>query len=166
MPYMVPTNDSQWCPGFTPMKCKVIRENLKPEDFAKLKPCYYTQGWLLSHAGFCTNLFGGTPMPEELVAEAEKAFERVKMGFADPVFLSGSRMGGSNTGGITWCDWDDEFAAIPNVNQIVGHTPAQKVRKQTFDDSTNYCIDTNNQHIIVITDGVVTVHLRSQLLGF
>jgi hypothetical protein len=38
------------------------------------------------------------------------------------------RGGKSRVGGLTWLDWDHEFAPIPGVHQIVGHTSGRQIR--------------------------------------
>lgn len=165
MPYRFPFNDFLWCPGFSAPKAKVVTEAMK-DHWKHLRPAYFTQGWLLSHAGFSSMLYGGYPTPEELIEEANKDFETVKKGLPAAAFQPGYRMGGNVTGGITWCDWGNEFDPLTNVFQIVGHTPSNKIQKFDAINSENYCMDTHNQHIGVIIDGEVTFHLRSQLLGF
>ncbi len=169
MPYMCPYNDSQWCPGYTPAKGNSVRSTIA--DWSKLKPAYFTQGFLLSHAGFqedvVTHPVNGAPDDgPALVTLAEFHLEKVKSGISATLFLPGSRMSEKRTGGITWCDWDDEFVHFPNISQVVGHTPGRKVRQLLGPDGVNYCMDTHNQHIGIIKDGVIEFKLRSQLLGF
>lgn len=170
MPYMVPTNDSLWCPGFTPEKAKVIRNTLTTEMWEKFKPAHFTQNYLLSHAGFnpklVTHPVTGIPSPQDLVVLAEEGLQKVKMNFAHPLFLAGSRMSTGHIGGITWGDWEDEFMGIDGIDQIVGHTPDRKVQTYVAVGSMNYCMDTHNQHIGIIKDGELSFVLRSQTLGF
>jgi hypothetical protein len=169
MPYMIPHNDSLWCPGFNQYKCRVINETLK-DMWHLFRPAYFTQNYLLSHAGFhpmlVTHPVKGVPSPDELIVMANKGLEHLKTGLPHPLFNPGSRMGEPYIGGITWADWNDEFVCLDNVNQIVGHTPHNKVRMKNNDTCLNYCMDTHTQHIGIIIDGVVNFELRTQLLGF
>ena len=167
MPYMCPYNDAMWCPGYTPPKGRVVREEMEGM-WDKMRPAYFTQGYLLSHAGFCDSLIEhpimGTPDEAELVKKAEKDLADVKAGIPALLFMPGRRMATGMVGGITWADWDDEFEPIENVNQIVGHTPDRiKVRKLLAYNSTNYCMDTRGQHVGVIKDGNLTFILKQQL---
>lgn len=170
MPYMCPINPSLCCPGYNPDKGRAVRSVMTEADWSHLKAAYFTQGFVLSHAGFQEDVVDHplTGLPDEggLIALSISALAQVKTGLPHPLFLPGSRMGADNTGGVTWCDWDDEFQAYAGISQIVGHTPGKKVRQLVGLNCVNYCMDTNNQHIGIITDGVVEFKLRSQLLGF
>lgn len=169
MPYMIPHNDSLWCPGYSVPKSRAVRNILTDEMWEKFRPAYFTQGYLLSHAGFNPKLvehpITGIPDQNGLVLLAEEGLKRVKTGLSHPLFLAGSRMSEPYIGGITWCDWNDEFVGIPGINQIVGHTPNQKIQKIEM-SSLNYCMDTHNQHFGIIKDGELSFVLRSQTLGF
>ena len=168
IPYMFPHNDSLWCPGFNQYKCKVIRETLEGM-WQYFKPAYHTQGYLLSHAGFHpmleTHPINGVPSLDALVESANKGLEHLKTGLPHPLFMAGSRMGEPYIGGITWADWNDEFICLDGVNQIVGHTPHDKVRTKSSDTSINHCMDTHTQHIGILIDGVLSFEKRSQLIG-
>jgi predicted MPP superfamily phosphohydrolase len=168
IPSLFPANQSLWCPGYSLEKAKVVHKIID-HNWDRLKPAYYTQGQLLSHAGFSEHLhihpITGPRTPEMLVEMASEALETLSAQ-SSPIFAVGSRMGSVHTGGITWCDWNDEFTPCSNIDQIVGHTPSPKVRREMSNSSINYCMDTFNQHIGLIQDGVVTFLLRSQTLGF
>lgn len=169
MPYIVPNNEAMWCPGFTVNKCRVINETLGQEIY-KLKPAHLDQNFVFSHAGFhqefTTHPITGVFSPETLIVNAEQQFELVKAGLRPPLFMFGYRMGRSQTGGITWCDWDHEFAPTDGINQVCGHTPHEKVQQIKTNLSQSYCIDTHTQHFGLIKDGEFSVLLRSQVLGF
>lgn len=167
MPYMVPNNPSQDCPGFTKAKCKIINDVLKPEDWAKFVPAVEVQGWLVSHAGAHPTIFAPPlldseyPSVQNIIDQANKALYKVKMGGNPPEFAWGRRMlNTSGFGGITWADWDMEFWPFPRVNQIVGHTPGGYPRKKEGSDSLNYCIDCACQVLCFITDGHVTFEMN------
>ena len=156
MPYMCPGNASQWCPGFTAEKSRVINSTISVAEWAKLRPAYYSNDWLFSHAGIQEVLIPYNPNgmlgPEELVRVAEQELEKVKRGLESPLFMPGARFGQKNIGGLTWCDWEDEFIPYPYVNQMVGHTPGSYPRAQHLPHSKNYCVDCSAT-VVLITDG-------------
>ena len=167
MPYMCPNNNSQWCPGFSHQKLKRIQPAMSGY-WHMLRPAYYTQGWLLSHAGFpielSTNPIKGILTPEELVEKAELDLNLVKGGLPAPLFLPGYRLGEATIGGITWCDWNDEFVPIPGINQIVGHTVSRNVRRALGENSINFCVDTGSNYLSWIVDGEVHYEHYTKLL--
>lgn len=101
------------------------------------------------------------------------------------LFKAGSARGGPEpVGGVTWCDWDQEFEPTPGLHQIVGHTPASSVRITMLEDrtgvitrqtlaldanegkdvnrgesaSTNLCLDTRLRHVaLLIGDSAVVI---------
>lgn len=61
-----------------------------------------------------------------------------------PLHWIGRRRGGNDaTGGIFWCDFNDEFVPTEGVNQIFGHTAkgGEKGIRRLDEESFNYCID-------------------------
>jgi hypothetical protein len=157
IPYMLPGNSHLWCPGFTPEKCRVINSNLTKEEWDQLRPAYFTNGWLLSHAGFCQRLvehpINGIPDGPGLVKLAEEGLEVEKGGIAHPLYQYGDRMGVRQDGGIIWQDWFSEFYPCEGVNQIVGHTRTSYPREM----EQNHLIDCSLQQLILITDTKVTI---------
>lgn len=154
IPYMIPSNDFLWCPGFTPDKCRRIRNELTADDFKLLRPAYFSNDHLLSHAGFTkeftTNTVTGiVANPAQLIERAVIEMELLKGGLPQPLFQAGYRMATGLTGGITWCDWDDEFEATQGINQIVGHTPHRDVRMIGL----NYDLDTSGHHVMLLIEG-------------
>lgn len=166
MPYMH-SNPCLYCPGFSQAKKNVINSNLTREDWDKFKPAYFTQDFLMSHAGFHPNLIThpvkGIPTPEELVGMADWGLNSIKTGIFHELFLPGSRMAEQRHGGITWQDWDDEFAPVDGVNQIVGHTPGREPRAIVNNLSKSYCIDARGEYIGVIIDGELSFEQRKNL---
>ncbi len=62
----------------------------------------------------------------------ERVSKDVKNGKINPWLDAGFARGGLQAiGGMTWLDWNEEFAPVPYVNQIVGHTqltnPEEKI---------------------------------------
>lgn len=157
MPYRFPQNDSLWCPGFTPLKCKSVAQILTTADWDLTRPAYTSNGWLFSHAGFspdlCTHPVNGSLSTIELVAEAAKGIEILRGGLHHPLFLPGARMEEPVMGGITWMDWDEEAVVYPGVKQLVGHTPSNCVRTLQTPEGEMHCMDTHNKLLCLITDG-------------
>lgn len=105
--------------------------------------------------------------------------ERAKNGNDAMLFAAGWDRGGyQRHGGINWVDWNS-FAPIKNINQIVGHSrhkvphilvqqkgggiyqgPITDYYKRKFKNplSTNYALDTDSNHYMVIEDGVVSIY--------
>lgn len=169
MPYMLPYNNSLWCPGFSAPKLREIQKFISADLWALFRPAVYVQNWLLSHAGFARDVVEhpvlGVASAEGLVNSAETALNIVKTGISSPYFNPGSRLGEPYTGGITWCDWNDEFVPIDGINQILGHTPSPFVRCISGPSSTNYCMDTFNKHLCLITDGSIEFISAIKLRG-
>lgn len=173
MPYLAKGNSSQWCPGFTSSKSIVINNVLTPGDWSKFKAAHFSQDFLFSHAGFHPDIVShpitGIPTAEQLVIDAQKALQRVIMGDYDKLFLPGSRMAEPTKGGITWCDWDDEFLPIDGINQIVGHTPSPETTLEPkhlmTNLSQNWCLDRcgRNYFIGILIDGKLTFTTKERI---
>lgn len=138
--------EEYWCPGCTPQKVKVIRE--ENINWSKFKAAHYSQGYVFSHAGFDES-FIGRLSAEESVAYANEEFKKVLKKEYSPLFRYGARMGERQVGGITWLDWHAEFIPVPQFKQIVGHTKGQTIKYSGVGD---YCIDTALTYLIHIED--------------
>lgn len=137
--YWFPGNRSVRCSGYEQFKCVAINDFVKKEDWEKLEWFHVLDNkWLLSHAGvhpswldkinFDKNKvseFSLATVKRRLNAEIETAKKAL---YADRMHWFGmpgfSRCDNSPYyGGLTWCDWNDEFHPIRGVHQLVGHTP-------------------------------------------
>jgi len=65
---------------------------------------------------------------------------------------------GNIIGGLTWCDWDEEFVPVKHIRQIVGHS------EHSLPDlrGGNWCIDTNLRYVAVV-DADATIRIESVL---
>jgi hypothetical protein len=149
------------CPGFTKEKKNAINSVMMKKDWDKLVPAIYTQGWLISHAGFTYPLVEhpvlGVAAPEELVKQSIEGWKRARAGEWDKFFVAGSRMGQPFVPGITWADWD-ELIPIVGTSQIVGHSPSNQVRhRRVTKTQTDWCVDSCRRACIVINDGKVGI---------
>jgi hypothetical protein len=137
------------CSGYDSFKSDKINCVLKEQDWAKLRYFVTLPGnWLLTHAGIHPSHLRSRDMSFDEITE----FLKEESITCDEVSKNGGnhwfnhsgmcRGGGSAFGGLLWLDFDREFEPLPNVNQLVGHTPSSKWREiRTI--STNYCIDTH-----------------------
>lgn len=130
--------------GFTFDKNKRINNILSEEDWKKFK--YFDISkvkdtyWVASHAGF-NRKWWPVYNPISKLEEMQNAFiNDVRSQLKHPWLHPGSDRGffHQDIGGILWCDWKN-ISDIPNVRQIVGHTPSEFPRVTLH----NFNIDTN-----------------------
>ena len=153
MPYRFPRNIFLTCPGFTFAKCKLIESIMRPVDWDKIKLCYFTQNYLISHAGVSRGLFPITPIVSDIEVLAERTLCQCEESINIPLIGAGRSRGGHQPiGGITWEDFRT-FVPIPGINQIVGHTHDNYIRSEITPDSKNYCIDALPYYAAKIVDG-------------
>jgi hypothetical protein len=139
LPYVYPeVSNIYWCIGNTAEKAKAItkiftrslnKSLLKLAHVIKtkkLKPI------VLSHAGvhivqFKQSLYtAGIPdiTADEILSRCDRALLNCQLGTPDGFLSAGpARYGYAPIGGITWLDWNMEFAPVKGISQIVGHTP-------------------------------------------
>ena len=145
------------CSGYNLAKQAIISHILSPEDFRKMKLHSWADGgWLVCHAGihpsFAHPIHG---LDKAWINKlCRETLVELHAGECPDFLRAGrARRGPVEVGGITWCDWAQEFEASPGLNQIVGHSCGTLPRKKTLSDSRNYCIDTRMNTVIVMTDG-------------
>jgi hypothetical protein len=136
--YWFKDNAATRCSGYDHFKSVAINDIVSKKDWEKLKFFHILDNrWLLSHAGvhpswidpvkFKANTIIESSLDEigkrlEFdTVEAKRAFYANGMHWFNMPGFSRSRS--PYHGGITWCDWDDEFQPIRGIHQIVGHTP-------------------------------------------
>lgn len=134
------------CSGFSHVKKKVINEELSIEDWNKLKYFHFENGHWFTHAGLSKYWFQH-PMQEAINEEnvqriVDDAVIKLKSGDeSNAVWAAGFSRGGNNVvGSLTWLDWRD-MELIPNMKQVVGHTPIKKIT--TIADDIMRCSVTN-----------------------
>jgi hypothetical protein len=201
--YWFAGNRALRCSGYEQFKAVAINDFVKKEDWEKLEWFYVLDNrWLLSHAGvhpswldpqkFKANIISEYSLDTVVkklkgdVADAERAFYADKMHwFAMPGF-SRSR-NSPYYGGLTWCDWTQEFHPIRGVHQLVGHTPSYNVtwnvvergaaHRQilsleevespmlTDDSSYNLCLDSQpgSKYYAIYDNQQLTVHNADNL---
>ena len=134
------------CSGFSSQKKIAINQELGIEDWNNLKFFHFENGYWFSHAGLSKYWFQH-PMQESINEEnvqsiVDNAVFKLKSGNEDnAVWAAGrSRGGNSVVGSLTWLDWRD-MELIPNMRQVVGHTPLKKIT--TISDDNTKCSITN-----------------------
>ena len=155
--YMFSNDPQLYCPGFTKAKASAIHQVLRPEHWAKFQLAHFEQSWLISHAGFHPTWIE-QPTVSRILSRCEKAMALAKRGKVDPILAFGEVRGGlQRFGGPLWMDWDSLFP-IPGINQIVGHTAGEEVRKKVTPESKNYCLDVKNASVAaILADGELTI---------
>lgn len=125
------------CSGFSSHKKIAINEIIKIEDWNKLKYFHFENGYWFSHAGL-TKYWFQHPMQESINENKvqsiiDDSIIKLKSGEENTAIWAPSiSRGGTNiVGGLTWQDWRD-LELIPNIHQVVGHTPIKKI--QTIKD--------------------------------
>lgn len=78
---------------------------------------------LITHAGLTKKLWDSYNLNFD---NLERTLTRWTEDLYSPFFFIGERRGGrAVVGGPLWCDWNSEFEPIPDLIQIVGHTPVK-----------------------------------------
>jgi hypothetical protein len=157
------------CSGSEEWKFPCIRRHMTPEMWKKVKLVQYLylegKTWILSHAGlsnFWAHPINGldenyiVPLCEEAIETLEGINSYINI--VPDIVSVGRRRGGRHlVGGVTWCDYRD-FVPTPQYNQVFGHTIGNTPRKQIAENSENYCIDTNLDHVAILEDdGKLTI---------
>ena len=142
-PYLFPDWAALYCPGFTKVKARGIREILRPEHWRRFQLSTVEHGWLISHAGFHPRFVAG--LDANGIGElSARALKNAARGVIDPILGAGlDRDGLQPVGGVLWMDWAS-LVPIAGIHQIVGHTPGHSVREKITQESKNYCLDVRN----------------------
>jgi hypothetical protein len=97
----------------------------------------------MTHAGFHPGLINA-PTVKKILIRCEKAIGSAERRIVDPILGAGKDRGGPQEfGGPLWLDFGS-FVPIPQINQLVGHTPGRRARESNTANSRNYCIDVRN----------------------
>ena len=141
------------CSGWSEAKNILINKTITKDLVDKLMPAVIVEGWLLSHAGFTRQIISKNPLK---IAEINLPFT---FEGRPPIFGIGQVRGGDQPfGGITWCDFYNEFKPHPKWKQIFGHTQGRTVR-ETSDcgEGRSICLDTSLRHYAIIENGKVEI---------
>jgi hypothetical protein len=160
------------CPGYDPAKWITIHGTITSRDWQRFRLHAWLDGgerpWLVTHAGFHPAWLEGVAPDQyrdfidKLCGDAGDSLNR-----GEHHFLLGrgvSRSGDQAIGGINWLDWD-ELMPIGGLNQLVGHTPGQSVRRKCTATSENICLDTNLRHYAVFENGQLEIKSYADLMA-
>lgn len=181
--YLLPGGPSRYrCSGYSSLTQSIIDSRLSDATRAQFKfHAWIGEDILCSHAGLTfpwlvqafrrRDCLTNPPTPTEIrnfLNHQERMFfgmdgdSRAYAVQPHDVFLQvGRARGGYPTalGGMTWCDWYQEFEPIPNLRQIVGHTVVDShPAGETYvpdEHHGNWNLDTNLRYVGLVTEGVI-----------
>lgn len=157
LPYLFPDNLYIRCSGGTKDKANAIQKVFKGKT-PEFCLHHFDEYFLYSHAGLHPSFlpYDGFS-PEWLELRCRAALALCSENKPDDLVLAGRSRGGFLPyGGITWLD-HYEFTPIENLNQIYGHTRAYEPRQTLSKSSVNWCLDTNNNHYALVTNGKIEI---------
>ena len=155
--YMVPKG-SLYCSGFATWKYEAIEKIITKHIWDKINFFLDINDIWFSHAGV-TSFWFSHPIHGITVEHIKNTIQDARNSIhSDPLKLgclwAADRLRGGrySKGGILWNDWrNSEY--IPNIMQVMGHTPHDKVQYKHKNNSSLINIDTHlNQVIILNTD--------------
>ena len=107
------------------------------------------EGFLFSHAGMSLRW-----IPEQ---ERVEPMEYLATATLPMIYQIGYARGGNYPcGGLLWCDYYEEFAPVPGVKQVFGHTARTESDSGIrTEDNENYCIDCLDRvtEVLEVKDG-------------
>jgi hypothetical protein len=135
--YWFPDNSNIRCGGYEQYKAIAINDIVKPKDWNKLKFFHVLDDWFLTHGGIHPYWIDPvkfrknepvTITKEELVKKLKhdslECKKQLTAGKWHWFIVAGfSRSNSPYVGGVTWCDFNQEFHPMRGIHQIVGHTP-------------------------------------------
>lgn len=134
------------CSGFSTAKKTAINEVLSIDDWNKLKYFHFENKHWFTHAGL-SRFWHQHPMGESINADnlqriVDEALVKLsKDDHSNAVWASSRSRGGTDlVGSLLWQDWRD-LELIPNLKQVVGHTPIKKIN--TIADNVSNASITN-----------------------
>jgi 3',5'-cyclic AMP phosphodiesterase CpdA len=130
--------------AFSHSAAKRIAKDLSPEFWSAARLFVSVNGWLLSHAGVAAEHWPLRAIPVDSLRAFDEAcvaaLETITAPLASHPLLEAGRVrgGDAEVGGITWLDWDDEFADELPFPQVVGHTSDESGARQR---GCSWCLD-------------------------
>ena len=155
--------------GYTQNKCSRFRKTffeagLRDDFFIEhFDIAVYSQGWLLSHAGFIPEHipYGKDIgyLVNELIPDVWENFRNIYHPRNSAIAAVGVARGGRDAyGGPLWLDWYDEFYPHQATGkQIVGHTTVPSPRSQTDESGEIICWNLDTELFYgMLEDGILT----------
>lgn len=159
-------NKFTFCSGYGNAKNLLINNilgNQKKSIIENFKWFVFVDEFLCTHAGLHSifippSISDNEGVYDYLTIQSNDADIKIRTNQSHWFYNAGYARGGSQQkGGIVWLDFDQEFAPIKGLSQIVGHTYRRKNKIQSYAKSNNYCIDTNLIEYITIMNGVLNI---------
>jgi hypothetical protein len=178
--YRFPDNHFIMASGNTEEKANAINHVLTNKDWNLIRPYYYNQDFLVTHAGVHNHLidyyvinnkqvFDKYIVDNNLQLSTQETIDLIIKPATDEALIDANdiisnnwfeagfaRWGMYKVGGITWLDWQKEFQPISGLNQIVGHSELLLPEQKSTYNSKNYCLDTKSEHIGILENGEFT----------
>lgn len=163
------------CSGYEKWKYKIIDEVLgKDRETVRDKFHWFivVDDILLTHAGFDQRLLPPFCNTNESIFKyldqsVNDANTNLKINERHWFYEAGRFRGGrAQSGGIVWCDFNNEFQPIEELRQIVGHTNQYKTHRAAqhhlegvanIVDAHNICIDCGLRQYITILNGKLEI---------
>ena len=154
------------CSGYEHRKSQVIDKTFGEDKLTiidKFSWFLFLDEFLCTHAGLHYNFLpsiikNNEDVYEYLTIQANDANIKIRTKQFHWFYGAGySRCGDQPKGGIVWLDFDREFAPLKIMPQIFGHTYRRKGKIQTHCKTENYCIDTNLNEWMTITNGKLEI---------
>ncbi len=162
------------CSGYEDRKYKLVKDTLDKmlvpvrDEFSWY---FWIDDWLCTHAGVNSCHF--PPVDFKLTTEGISVWLNDQANFADRNLLAGdnhwfyragqARGGNQQFGGIVWQDFDCEFLPIPELKQLVGHTPHGTILNHIEDGnvdltkSLNLDLDCHLNEYLIIENGKLEI---------
>lgn len=142
------------CSGYSDNWKRIIQDYLTLDDWKKIKLYYFiNDNTLCTHAGLTNQLYTQLKIgnvKEYLDIEGDILLSRIEKNFAPGLLMGvGKSRGGLNeVGGITWCDYIEDFKSVDGLNQIFGHTVLYPDPQYIIynDGHFDLALDTHNRH--------------------
>jgi hypothetical protein len=160
------------CSGYEDRKANIIDKTIgknKEEFVRKFSWFFYIDEFLCTHAGLHKMfikpfVYSQEDLYDYLTIQTNEANINIRTNQNHWIYAAGRARGGSQTkGGLVWLDFDSEFSPIEDINQIVGHTHRKQGRIKSYAGTENYCIDTNLNQWITISNGKMETKNYSDL---
>jgi len=123
----------------------------------------WVDGHLCTHAGLHPSFIDPTAKDHSdinlfLIKERERANIKLISGDEHWFYAAGKARGGHwGKGGLVWLDFNQEFAPVAKLNQIVGHTPRKDGKIAKYAKTENYCIDTRLNQWLTFVNGEIEI---------
>lgn len=145
------------CSGWTRKKSSKVNKYIDDTFFSKIQLSVKVYDYIVSHAGFHPSHFKPFFSAEENIIKLNEKWNQEYLNFHKLPnhwlnYISTERDGKADVGSPIWMDWS-EFEVIPEIKQIVGHTPGLKIRKK----EGNLAIDTLQRNYVIIDNAGLTI---------